>query len=132
MIVLDTHVLVWWVNDGKKLSISARQYIKNCEKKEGSILVSSISVWEIAMLIDKGRIQLSMEMDAWLKEIGKIKTIHFVPVDNDIAIKATQLPGQFHKDPADRMIVSLARQFALPLLTADEKILHYPHVKGVW
>lgn len=132
MIVLDTHVLVWWVDGGEKLSIPARQHIKSCEKNEKSILVSSISVWEIAMLVNKDRIQLSMEIDVWLEEISRIKAIHFVPVDNVIAIKSTQLPGQFHKDPADRMIVSLARQLALPLLTADAKILHYPHVKGIW
>ncbi len=132
MIVLDTHVLVWWVSSLQKLSPVATEVIAKHQSLERSILVSSITAWEIAMLVEKGRLTINMEVDAWLAEVSRIPTVEFVPVDNVIAVKSTCLPGEFHNDPADRMIVALARQGPYPLLTADEKILRYKHVKTVW
>lgn len=132
LIVLDTHVLVWWVSGGRALSRAAARRIEKHATVEGGILVSSISAWEIAMLVSGNRLILSMDVDAWLAEIARIPAVAFVPVDNAIAVKSASLPGQFHKDPADRMIVALARHLSLELITADEKILHYAHVKTVW
>ncbi len=132
MIVLDTHVLVWWVSGIEKLSATAKNAISKHQSIERSILVSCITAWEIAMLVNKGRLVLNMDVDAWLAEVGKIPAVEFVPIDNLIAIKSTCLPGSFHKDPADRMIVTLARQGACSLVTADQKILDYKHVKTVW
>ncbi len=132
MIVLDTHVLVWWVSGIEKLSLSAKKAIAKHQAVERSILVSSITAWEIAMLVEKGRLTLNMDVDTWLLEVGKIPSVKFVPVDNVIGVKSTSLPGAFHKDPADRMIVALARQGSYPLITADEKILTYKHVKTIW
>ena len=128
MIVLDTHVLVWWVSGSQQLS-SAMQKAIEIQLDGGRILISSISAWEIAMLVAHGRIALSMDVERWLKTVGQIEAVRFVPVDNEISIKSCQLPGEFHKDPADRIIVATARQFAAQLLTADEKILAYPHVQ---
>ncbi|GMR21537.1 MAG: type II toxin-antitoxin system VapC family toxin [Gammaproteobacteria bacterium] len=132
MIVLDTHVLIWWVNGCEKLSSKAKRLVNRHRKEERGILVSSISAWEIAVLIGKGRLILSMDVASWLQETAKIPALNFIPIDNEVAVKSTQLPGTFHKDPADRMIVSLARHFSVPLITADKKILAYPHVKTVW
>jgi PIN domain nuclease of toxin-antitoxin system len=84
------------------------------------------------MLIEKGRLVLSMDVASWLDEVSQIDGVRFVPVDNEIGIKSTVLPGEFHKDPADRMIVATARKLAAPLVTADEKIIDYEHVKTVW
>lgn len=56
----------------------------------------------------------------------------FVAVDNEIAVKSTELPGEFHKDPADRIIVATARKLAAPLITVDDKIRAYPHVRTIW
>jgi PIN domain nuclease of toxin-antitoxin system len=95
-------------------------------------LVSSISAWEIGMLVHRGRLTLNMDVDSWLAEVDKIPAVEFVSVDNSVAVKSTSLPGEFHKDPADRMIVALARQTSYPLITADEKILAYKHVKTLW
>jgi PIN domain nuclease of toxin-antitoxin system len=102
------------------------------EQKNGEILISSISCWEIAMLIAKDRIAISMDVEAWLNLVKQIDSVRFVSVDNEIAVKSTELPGEFHKDPADRMIVATARKFAASLVTADEKIRSYPHVKTIW
>ena len=84
------------------------------------------------MLIEKKRLVLSMDIESWLAEVEQIEGFRFLPVDNEIGYKATMLPGDFHKDPADRMIVATARKLAAPLVTADEKIREYEHVKTIW
>jgi PIN domain nuclease of toxin-antitoxin system len=132
MIVIDTHVLVWWVSGIKSLSTTAEKAVKDTLLSGSEVIVSSISAWEISMLIEKGRLVLSMDVASWLDEVSQIDGVRFVPVDNEIGIKSTVLPGEFHKDPADRMIVATARKLAVPLVTADEKIIDYEHVKTVW
>lgn len=99
--------------------------------KTGEILVSSISAWEIAMLVERGRLQLTMDVEHWLDIVTAIGAVRFVPVNNRIAVKSVTLPGEFHKDPADRLIVATARDAAAPLVTADEKILQYAHVATI-
>ena len=132
MIVLDTHALVWWA-DGNEAALSptARQAIE-AELDGGEILVSSISAWELAMLVAAGRLVLSMDVGDWLATVGQLDAVTFVPVDNELAVKSVQLPGDFHKDPADRLIVATARKFAAPLVTADARIRGYAHVRSVW
>lgn len=84
------------------------------------------------MLIEKKRLVLSMDIESWLEKVEQIDGVRFVPIDNEIGIKANRLPGKFHKDPADRMIVATARKYAIPLVTADQKILAYQHLKTIW
>lgn len=133
MIVLDTHVLAWWVNGGTELTKAAKRAIEQEGKAEaGAIAVSAISAWEIAMLVNKGRLILSMDVESWLQTVAEIPHVRFIPVDNDIALKSTMLPEPFHKDPADRMIVATARALAAPLVTADGNIQAYPHMKTIW
>ena len=132
MIVLDTHALIWWANDDKQLSPRARKAIENELKGDAKVLVSAISAWEIAMLIARGRLALTMDVDEWLATVASIEGVAFVSVDTDLAVQSVRLPGAFHQDPADRMIVALARHHAAPLVTADEKIRGYKHVKTVW
>lgn len=132
MIVLDTHALVWWVNGESNLSAPAADRIQQEQEKKGSILISSISAWEIAQLVERGRLRLSMDVSDWMALIAQIPGVMFIAIENEIAIKSVSLPGEFHKDPADRIIVATARKFAAPLITKDEKILAYPHVKTLW
>lgn len=132
MIVLDTHVLIWWASgQDDQLSSKASEAI-NRELNEGEILISSITAWEIATLVSKGRLSMTMDVSSWLNTVGQIEGVRYIPVDNDIGVKSTELPGEFHKDPADRIIVATARKLAAPLITADEKILNYPHVRTIW
>lgn len=132
MIILDTHALLWWASgDTGQLSALAAQAIE-AELNGGQIRVSSISAWELAMLVAKGRIALSMDIGEWLSVVSQIEAVSFMPVDNEIAVKSVELPGEFHKDPADRIIVATARKFAAPLVTADDKIRGYPHVRTIW
>lgn len=97
MIVLDTHTLVWWVSDHSSLSSKARKCIEAEQKKKGDIVVSSISVWEVAMLTTKGRLTLSMDIDIWLKLVGEIERVTYLPVNNRVAVESTRLPGNSTK-----------------------------------
>ncbi|NUO87140.1 MAG: type II toxin-antitoxin system VapC family toxin [Cupriavidus sp.] len=131
MIVLDTHALLWWTAGSAELSDAARTAIAR-ELAEGDIVVSAISAWEVAMLVERGRLVLTMDVDAWLATVAEIDVVRILPVDASIAVKSVNLPGDFHKDPADRMIVTTARMLAAPLVTRDEKIRAYPHVRTIW
>jgi len=133
MIVLDTHALIWWVNGDSKLSARAQKVIESeMTVEDGKILVSAITAWEIAMLINKNRLALTMDLNEWLDTVISIDAVQFVPVDNEVAIQSVQLPGDFHPDPADRMITALARHYSAVLVTSDDKIRNYKHVKTIW
>ncbi len=84
------------------------------------------------MLVEREKLVLSMDVESWLDTVAQIEAITFYPVDVDVSIKSVQLPGEFHKDPADRMIVATARKLAVPLITRDEKIRAYEHVRTIW
>lgn len=132
MIVLDTHALVWWVNgEMEQRSLAASEAIES-RRREGRLAISSISSWEVAMLVARGRISLSMDVASWLRRIETIEGVRFISVDNEIAVKAVELPGDFHKDPADRIIVATARKLGAAVVTADEKIRAYPHARTIW
>lgn len=131
MILLDTHALIWWVNGAAELSIPAARAIQK-SRKSGRINVSSMSVWETAMLIRHERLVLSIPLVEWVDRIEKLPFVQFLPVDNGIALDSVNLPGHFHKDPADRIIVSTARVHNLPLVTRDGNMHRYKHVKTVW
>lgn len=131
MIVLDTHALVWWASGDAQLSRSAKEAI-DAQSQDGEILVSAISAWEIAMLVKAGRLVLTMDAAAWLKTVALIPGIRFVPVDVDVSVLSVDLPGEFHKDPADRLIVATARHYSAPLVTADTKTRSYPHIQTIW
>jgi len=131
VIVLDTHTLVWWVNGDPALSKKARALLGK-ESAGGEIVISSISAWEIAMLVARRRLVLSMDVSGWLATVKQIEAVRFVPVDVEVATKSVELPGEFHSDPADRIIVATARMLAAPLVTKDVRIRAYAHVKTVW
>lgn len=132
MIVLDTHILLWWLGVHRsKISQSTKDLIE-AELAKGEVVVSSITAWEVALLVARDKIDLSVDVFAWLEAASRIEGLRFIPVDNLVAAKSVLLPGDFHADPADRIIVALARELAIPLVTADEKIRRYPHVKTIW
>src|SRR5690348_11530575 len=131
MIVLDTHVLIWWVDGTAKFSKAAASAIKQAQT-QSEIMISSITAWEIAMLVDRGRLTLTMDVSTWLSTVNRVPGLRFVPVDNPIAIGSVNLPGEFHQDPADRIIVATARRFGVSLVTQDRRIRSYPHLKTIW
>jgi len=131
MIVLDTHAWVWWVSSPAFLSETAKHIIDEAVA-ERSILISSISVWEIAILVSRGRLKLTMGASDWVAASEALPFFEFVPVSNSIALKSVLLPGALHNDPADRIIVATAVSLGAVLITKDEKIRNYPHVKTAW
>lgn len=84
------------------------------------------------MLVARGRLTLTMDVDDWLGVVSSIDRVKFVPVNNAIAVQSVRLPGEFHQDPADRIITALARHCSATLVTKDEKIHKYRHVRTIW
>ena len=118
MILLDTHAWIWWASQSPKLSAAARQAIEN-ETKAG---VAVISCWEVAMLMDKGRLKLDREVGLWVEQALALPKLEVLPLTAQIAVASVRLPADFHSDPADRMIVATARQYNVPVVTKDERI----------
>lgn len=95
------------------------------------LAVSAISVWEIALKDRKGKLDLGLPVDQWFKSVLRPSVIIVLPIDAAIAREANRLPGFAHEDPADRIVVATARVHDLTILTSDEKILAYPHVRSL-
>ena len=131
MIVLDTHIWLWWISNPENLSTTANQAIDQAIAEEG-IIISSISTWEVALLVDKERLKLSIDIRDWVRKTESLPFVRFMPVDNTISLRSVTLPGQFHPDPADRIITATAMTMGLPLVTKDDKIISYPHVQTIW
>jgi PIN domain nuclease of toxin-antitoxin system len=131
LILLDTHVWIWWVSNPDLLSSQADTLI-NKAMVERKIYISSISVWEVAMLVVKERLQLTLDVKDWIRSCESLPFIQFVPVSNPIAIEAVFLPEKPLSDPADRIIVATARALDLVLITKDKKIQRADQVKTVW
>lgn len=130
MILLDTNALIWWSTAPEKLSKKARKSVDDTIKKEG-ILVSSISVWEVYLLMKKNRVGFSIDVDSWLQKLENLEFVKFVPVDNKIASQSVKLDFG-NSDPADRIIIATALQHGAAIITSDKKILKYPHVQSIW
>jgi PIN domain nuclease of toxin-antitoxin system len=131
MIVLDTHVWVLFVSNPELLSKRAKRSLDAAMEEKG-ILISSISAWEVALLVAKKRLRLTLGVTDWIAKSEALPFITFIPVDNSIAIKSVNLPQPLHSDPADRIIIATAISMGAPLVTKDKKILKYPHVQTIW
>lgn len=131
MIVLDTHIWLWWLHDPGKLSADADRLIQQ-EQFSGALVISAISVWEVAVKVQSGKLAIPMDINRWYELARSYPSTVIEPLSPVDAIASTQLPSDFHKDPADRIIVALARRLSVPLLTCDRKILDYKHVVTVW
>jgi len=127
MILLDTHIWVKWVLDEQQLSEFVRNQIAAHE--EDGLGVSVISCWEVAKLVELKRLNFSLNVLDWINQALSYPGIQLIELSARIAVESTKLPGEFHRDPADQIIVATARIHDCHLLTLDEKILAYSHVK---
>ena len=127
MIVLDTHIWIWWVHGDPALPASARALLDSSEQT--GIGVSAISCWEVAKLAQLQRLSLPCSTIDWIRQALAYPGVQLLDLSPRISVESTQLPGSFHRDPADQIIVATARVFDAPLLTVDAKILAYPHVR---
>jgi PIN domain nuclease of toxin-antitoxin system len=128
VLILDTHVLIWLDQGISRLGQSARRRIDDALAAE-QLGVATISFWETAMLVAKGRLIMEPELDIWRNELLQTGLIE-IPLKGTIAIRAGQLEA-FHGDPADRMIVATAIENSATLMTADERILNWKRFRSV-
>jgi PIN domain nuclease of toxin-antitoxin system len=129
MILLDTHVWVWWVSQAEQLTLQQTETIQSHQST--GLGVSLISCWEVAKLVEVGRLQLTIPTLDWLHQALAYPGMQLLELTIPIMVESTQLPGSFHRDPADQIIVATARIYDIPLMTADSKILAYPHVQKI-
>ena len=126
MIVLDTHIWIWWVHGDPSLTADQERFIQDHEAD--GLGVSIISCWEVAKLLERGRLILPCAVGDWFDQALSYPGVQLLNLTTTIVVDSTQLPTGFHKDPADQLIVSTARVHGCALLTADQKIISYPHV----
>ena len=127
MIVIDTHIWVWWLNNDSQLPAKHKELLR-VEESNG-VGVSVLSCWEVAKLVERGRLALKGGVSVWMKRAVARPNTNLLALTPEIAIESTQLPGTFHKDPADQIIVATARIYDAPLMTLDANILAYSYVK---
>jgi len=129
--LLDTHTWYWWNNNPLMLSKEVLKLLEIMQPADEYYL-SAISVWEIAKLIERGRIKLSSNGLTWIREALDIPRLVVVPLSPEISWESTNLPGNFHKDPADQIIVATARILDATLLSKDDKLSDYSGVRVMW
>ena len=127
MIILDTHIWIWHIQDDRRLTKKLADLIRSNES--AGIGVSAISLWEVAKSVQRGHLYLPTDVEIWLEDAVAYPGIVVIPLNTRIAVESTRLPGSFHKDPADQLIVATSRVYDRPLLTVDTLILAYPHVR---
>ena len=127
MIILDTHIWIWWVHGDVSLPPPIRALLDSSEQT--AIGVSAISCWEVAKLVECKRLSLPCPIFDWLQQALAYPGVQLLDLSPRIAVESTQLPGTFHRDPADQMLVATARVFQCPIMTEDAKISAYPHVR---
>ena len=122
MALLDTHVLIWWLNDIDRLS-SAQKAVVMAASVDSPLLVSDISLLEIATLHGLGRLRLKIPLREWLEKATAPPLVRRQGISPAIAAESAALPDSFHRDPADRILVATARVIGATLLTHDRRIL---------
>jgi PIN domain nuclease of toxin-antitoxin system len=119
--LLDTHVWIWWMLGDPGLSRTEREAL-DALPHEARPVISDISLWEFAMLVDIGRVKIAGNIDDWLGIAASPATVRIQPITPRIVAEMNRLPAGFHRDPADRLIVATALSLKLPLATKDRKI----------
>lgn len=129
-LLLDTHIALWLDSGDDHLRSSTRALIDDCWGNGGTIFLSAVTVWEIALLVDLGRIALDVPIKAWVKRFLERPGIEAVPLDHGPASRAYQLNRLEHRDPADRLLIATAIDLACPLVTYDERIARFGRRHG--
>jgi PIN domain nuclease of toxin-antitoxin system len=124
LILLDTHVFIWLIQEDAKLGVRMLKSLEKALTGDG-LAVSAITPWEVSMLADKQRIKLGKPTAQWITASLGLRGIMLMPIDPLIGVDAGELPGSIHGDPADRVIIATARSLGCPIATADRKILDY-------
>ncbi len=128
MIVLDTHVWVWWANGSTRLSAGGRRAIDDAP----NVGVCAISVWEVAMLVQHGRLDLDRPVLTWVRQALALPRVTMLELTVERAVAAATLSEVLPGDPADRMIVATAISLRAPIVTKDRAIRRYDAVRSIW
>lgn len=123
-VLLDTHVVIWLTEESRRLGRKARRLADRALARD-AIAVSAISFWEAAMLLQRGRIEITGSPEAWRRAVLDLG-VEEIPVSGEIGILAAMLPSDFPQDPADRIIAATASIHGTTLLTADDRLLDWP------
>jgi PIN domain nuclease of toxin-antitoxin system len=127
LILLDTHIWVWWVSGDARITPRLKQILD--DHQAAGYAVSLISCWEVAKLVEVGRLKLDRPVSQWITSALAHPGVQLVELTPQIMVESTQLPGSFHRDRADQLIVATARVLGCELLTADQRLLQYAGVK---
>jgi PIN domain nuclease of toxin-antitoxin system len=120
--LLDTHAWIWWVDRDRRLGRSTIDALDRLPA-DSRPLLSDISLWEVATLVERGRLSFSMSLGEWLEAAAHPRTVQIVPISSAIAAELAALPPSFHRDPADRVIVASCRTLGAALVTRDRLIM---------
>jgi len=124
-LLLDTHIALWLDAGDNHLRASTRALIDGCWRDGGTIFLSAVTAWEIALLVDTGRIDLDVPVEAWVKRFLERPGIEAVPLGHGHASRAYQFHHLADRDPADRLLIATAIELACPLVTYDERIARF-------
>jgi PIN domain nuclease of toxin-antitoxin system len=128
-LLLDTCSMIWAISEPERLSQKAKKELVDAGTE---VFVSPMSCAEIACLVERGKIKIDRHWKIWLRSFVEANGWNVIPVDLPVIEEAYSLPGEFHRDPVDRVLVASARLFQAAIVTADEKITSYPHVRSYW
>ena len=128
MVILDTHIWFYYINNGvETLSNDIQKVIHDSD----ILGISIISCWEMAMLVTKERIKLSIDIQDWISTALSYKGFKLIDLTPEIAVLSTRLPGNIHKDPADRIIAASCIKHNIPLCTHDQQIIDWGYLKTI-
>jgi len=129
MLLLDTHIWVWWVN--RNIEMIPPLLLQSLEDRDNRKLVSPVSIYELSVLVKKGRIKIKLDLDDWLDIATEKSGIEVCTITYEIAKKAGSLPA-IHGDPIDRLLIATAQFHNLQFATKDQWIRKYPDLNSFW
>lgn len=129
--VLDTHVLVYWRSEPGRLTAAQREHLDAIESSGGQFTISAITLWELARMVELGKLAVTRPLDLFLTEIQEHPRIEVMPITGRIVAESVKLGPGFHSDPADQMIAATARCLGYPLVTLDGRIREWGGVAVV-
>jgi PIN domain nuclease of toxin-antitoxin system len=119
--LLDTHAWIWWMQGDARLGRATIDAL-DALPADARPYLADISLWEVATLVDLGRVELPESLEMWLDAAADPRTVRVLPVTPAIAAEVARLPATFHRDPTDRLIVATSRVMGFPLVTHDRAI----------
>jgi PIN domain nuclease of toxin-antitoxin system len=129
-LLLDTHIALWLDSGDERLQPATRSVIDECWRSGGTILLSAVTVWEIALLVDRGRIELDLPIEKWVERFVAQRGLQVVPLGYRAAAHSYRLHPLEHRDPADRLLIATAIELDCPLVTYDDRIVRFADRHG--